>query len=190
MTAEVVPATRGVGPLLQRDYWAVFSDCTLRPSEVMAHVKAHFCSLPPATLVEFTISGDIAPDAELDILIKPTQQCRARVIHVDAQSLTLATLAGHPEAGRITFGCYRNPAGELVFHIRSRARAASTPHLIGFLALGEAMQTNTWTDFISSAALAVGARVRDIIHADTQCVEELPDDDEPLRRPTYAAVGD
>ncbi len=190
MTAEIVPATCGVGPLLQRDYWAVFCECRLHPSEVMGQVKAQFCSLPPAALVEFTISGDIAPDAEFDILIKPAQQCRVRVIHEDALSLTLATLAGHPEAGRITFGCYRNPAGELVFHIRSRARSATTPHLIGFLAVGEAMQTNTWTDFISSAAAAVGARIRDVIHADTQRVDELPDDDEPLTRPTYAAVGD
>lgn len=190
MTDEIVPATHGVGPLLQRDYWAVFCDCALRPSDVMGHVKAHFCSLPPATLVEFTILGDIAPDAEFDILIKPAQHCRVRVIHEDPLSITLATLAGHPEAGRITFGCYRNPAGELVFHIRSRARSATTLHLIGFLALGEAMQTNTWTDFITSAATVVGARIRDVIHADTQQVEPVADDDETLRRPTYVAVGD
>ena len=186
----MLPATEGAGPLLQRDYWAVFEGCSLKPSEVMAYVKSHFCELPPASLVHFTVDGGLEPAAELDIRIKPAQHCRVRVIHADEQSLTLATLEGHPEAGRITFGSYRNEAGDVLFHIRSRARSSSRTTFLGFLAIGEAMQTNTWTDFITHAAAAVGARVRDAIHAETQAVEERPDDCAPLEHPTFAAVGD
>ena len=94
-------------------------------------------------------------DAGLDIRIRPAQQCGVRVIHEDAQSFTLATLEGHPEAGRITFGAYRNPAGAVIFHIRSRARSTTALQRLGFLAIGDAMQTNTWADFIRNAA-AVG----------------------------------
>ena len=186
----MIPATEGAGPLLQRDYWAVLEGCTLAPRAVMANVKAHFCELPPASLVAFAAENGLDVEAELDIRIKPVQACRVRVIHCDAQSLTLGTLAGHPEAGRITFGAYRNPAGELVFHIRSRARSSNTGTFFGFMAIGEAMQTNTWTGFINNAAAALGARVRDVIHADTQQVEETPEDDEPLQAPTFLAVGD
>jgi hypothetical protein len=187
---DLLPATGGAGPLLQRDYWAVFTGCPLTPSEVMRHVKAHFCQLPPASLVLFKAPNGLNRDAELDIAIVPAQSCRVRVIHEDAQSFTLGTLEGHPEAGRITFGAYRNPAGEVIFHIRSRARSASASKRVGFLAIGDAMQTNTWTDFINNAAVAVGAHIFDAIRAETKEVEELPDDDHPMQSATFAADSD
>lgn len=186
---DLFPASRGTGPLLQRDYWAVFAECPLSPVELMQHVKANFCTLPPPALVAFDAANGVEPDAELAIRIRPGQDCRVRVVHSDDQSLTLGTLEGHPEAGRITFGAYRNAAGELIFHIRSRARASTASNLLGFLTIGEAMQTNTWTDFITNTARGVGARIRDVVHADTERVDERPDDDHPLRAPTFAAVG-
>lgn len=190
MEHELLPASRGAGPLLQRDYWAVFENCPRKPSELISYVKAHFCELPPGALVRFRAPDVLDRDAELDIDIMPAQHCRVRVTHSDAQSITLGTLAGHPEAGRITFGAYRNPAGDVVFHIRSRARSSSTVKLIGFFAIGDAMQTNTWTDFIRNTAAAVGAGIRDAIVAETAHVDETPDDDEPLAAPTFRAVGD
>jgi uncharacterized protein (UPF0548 family) len=190
MSDSLMPATHGAGPLLQRDYWAVLAECPLRPSGVMAHVKAHFCELPPAALVEFVAASGMGCNAELEIKIKPGQQCRVRVLHEDAQSLTLGTLAGHPEAGRITFGAYRNPESDVIFHIRSRARSANSVKLIGFMAIGEAMQTNTWTDFINNVAASVGARIDGPIHAETQRVDELPEDDQTPPAPTFTAAGD
>ena len=189
MEHELLPASRGAGPLLQRDYWAVFDNCTLDPSELIGYLKGHFCELPPGSLVRFQAPDVLDCDAELDIDIMPAQRCRVRVTHTDAQSLTLGTLAGHPEAGRITFGAYRNPAGDVVFHIRSRARSSSTVKLIGFFAIGDAMQTNTWTDFIKNTAEAVGARIRDAIVAETERVDETPEDDGSLAAPTFKAVG-
>ncbi len=190
MDARLLPASQGVGPLLQRDYWAVLAACRLTPSEVIGHIRQHFCEFPPSSLVRFETAGRIGVGAHLDITIMPAQRCGVRVIHDDAQSFTLATLEGHPEAGRITFGAYRNQAGEVIFHIRSRARSSSGPKRLGFLAIGDAMQTNTWTDFITNVAAGIGAQVKDVIHADTQEVEPEPEDDEPLESPTFLAVGD
>lgn len=190
MGERLVSAAEGAGPLLQRDYWAVLSGCALRPSEVMAHVKAHFCELPPEALVHFDAPDGLGDGAELDIRITPGQSCKVRVVHEDSNSLTLGTLAGHPEAGRITFGAYRNPDGDVIFHIRSRARSSSAATRLGFLAIGDAMQTNTWTDFINNAATSLGAKVRDVIHADVEEVAEVAEDGHPLRSPTYRAVGD
>ena len=187
---DLLPATRGAGPLLQRDYWAVFTGCTLTPSEVMSHVKAHFCELPPASLVVFKAPDGLHRNAVLDVRIVPAQSCRVRVIHETAQSVTLGTLEGHPEAGRITFGAYRNSDGDVIFHIRSRARSASASKRIGFLAIGDAMQTNTWTDFINNTAVGVGAQIFDAIRAETKEVEEVPDDDHPMQSATFAAEGD
>lgn len=156
---------------------------------MMAHVKAHFPSLPPAALVTFSAPHGLSRNAILDIAIKPGQQCAVQVVHESPQSVTLATLAGHPEAGRITFGCYRNDEGDVIFHIRSRARSTTAAKRLGFLAIGDAMQTNTWTDFIRNTADAIKAKIKGPIHAETQQVEELPEDDEPVRAPTFLAVG-
>ena len=190
MNSNVQPAATGYGPLLQRDYWAVFEGCELRPSQLMAHVKSHFCELPPASLVQFEAPDGVRVNAHLNIRIAPGQSCRVRVVHEDPQSLTLATLEGHPEAGRITFGAYRHSTGGVIFHIRSRARSASASTRLGFLAIGDAMQTNTWTDFINQIAADVGATIIDAIHAETETVEEQPEDQHDCATPTFRAVGD
>lgn len=189
MTEELLPATRGAGPLLQRDYWAVMDGASCTPSDLMRLVTDHFCELPPINLVQFAAPHGVAVGSQIDIHIVPAQDCAVRVIHRSDQSITLGTMEGHPEAGRITFGAYTNPEGELIFHIRSRARSTTLAKRLGFMAIGEAMQTSTWTDFIRHTAALAGATIRDVIHADTQTVEELADDDEPLQRPTFVAHG-
>jgi hypothetical protein len=190
VSIDLLPATRGAGPLLQRDYWAVLDGCGMSPSELITQVKANFCKLPPSALVTFDAPAGVAKDADLDIVIMPGQRCAVRVIHEDAQSITFGTLDGHPEAGRITFGAYRNPAGDVIFHIRSRARSSTAMKRLGFLALGDAMQTNTWTDFIKNTAALARAPIKGVIHADTDAVDELPEDDDPLKSPTFLATGD
>ncbi len=190
MNDHLLPASQGSGPLLQRDYWAVFSGCDCKPSEVMTQVTSHFCELPPASLVRFEAPSGLTMNAELDILIVPAQPCRVRVVHKDAQSITFGTLEGHPEAGRITFGAYRNRAGDVIFHIRSRARSASASTRVGFLAIGDAMQTNTWTDFINNTAAVLGVHIADAIRVETTQVEDLPEDDPALHAPTFLAEGD
>jgi hypothetical protein len=189
---DILPATEGAGPLLQRDYWAVLADCPLKPSEVIERVTARFCELPPPSLVDFAPAADgaLGHGSEIDINIKPAQHCRVRVIHKDANSITLGTLVGHPEAGRITFGAYRNPNGEVIFHIRSRARSSSTGKRLGFLAIGDAMQTNTWTDFINNTAAMLDTPIKGVIHVEKEEVEEEDQDEEPLNDPTFIAKGD
>lgn len=192
---DLLPATEGTGPLLQRDYWAVFANRELRPSTVMDRVFANFCTLPPPALVEFEPGRRNADTAfevggELNITIHPAQQCRVRIIHRDANSITLATLEGHPEAGRITFGAYRDTSGAVIFHIRSRARSSSIGTRLGFLAVGDALQTNTWTDFINNTASLLQTEIDGPIRVATEVSEQAREDGEPLNAPTFLARGD
>jgi hypothetical protein len=113
-----------------------------------------------------------------------------RVVHRDAQSLTLGTLAGHPEAGRITFGAYRNDYRDVVFHIRSRARSSTQLRYAGFLAGGESLQTLAWTDFVAAVAFTFGDGVIGAIHADTRRIPDEPDDPRVACGPTFRAEGD
>lgn len=183
------PSGAGVGPLLQRDYWATLPGAKLRPSQLLAHLRAHFQSFAPEELAAFAVHAGrpLQVGDELSIEIFAAGHCAVRVVHQDAQSLTLATLEGHPEAGRITFGAYRSEAGEVIFHIRSRARSDSLLRLFGFVVAGEAMQTNTWAQFISRVAALAGAAI-DGVQATLETVHEEEGDDET--GPTFLARGD
>jgi hypothetical protein len=190
------PAALGAGPLYQRDYWAVIDRCRSRPSEVIALVADRFTEFPSPDTVEFrrvgAASAPLDVGDELDIAIRMAGTCRVRVIHKDACSFTLGTLEGHPEAGRITFGAYRNDRGDVVFHIRSRARSGSLPHYLGFLTGGDPMQTTTWTDFVNTVALTCGDGVVGFVHAETVELEpaDIDGGDEAMNGPTFVAEAD
>lgn len=189
-----LPATEGRGPHLQRDYWGVLADCMLGPQEVAGWLAERFCEVAPPRLMRFRRlqpgPDPLGPGDELEVEIPSAGTFRVRVGHRDANSLTLATLAGHPEAGRITFGAYRNERNEVVFHIRSRARSSSRSRYAAFLVAGEPMQTNAWTDFIQRLAASVGSGVAGAVHAVTREAELTPEDGaEGQHRPTFIAEG-
>ena len=189
---DLAPASTGTGPLLQRDYWAVIRSSRLSPTEVASFVRERFVDFPPEPLVTFRRAhrgGPLEVGDDLEVHIRMERETAVRVIHVDDNSITLATRRGHPEAGHITFGAYRNGRGDVIFHIRSHARSSSASRYAGFLALGKPMQTNTWTDFIDRLAHTVGDGVIGAIYAEEQVLEEepLPDD---AAAPTFVARGD
>ena len=197
-TDALQSASAGVGPLLQRDYWGVLDGCSWRPSAVVALVASRFCDFPPAEIVVFERDNSAGEERglevgdELDIQIRMAGAARVRVVHKDSCSFTLATLAGHPEAGRITFGAYRNEDGDVIFHIRSRARSSSRPNYLGFLVGGDPMQTTTWTDFVNNVAVTCGAGVVSEVHADVRQLNEADAEpgDEAMDCPTFVARGD
>jgi hypothetical protein len=192
---EVQAPRRGEGKLLERDYWAVLDEPRVGPAGVAALVARHFEELAPPTLVTFRRrEGEVGDRPlevgdELDVDIRLAGTFAVRVVHTDRNSLTLATLEGHPEAGRITFGAYRNRRGDVVFHIRSRAKAGSAMQLAGFLFAGDPMQTGTWGGFVNRLAASVGAGVVGAVHAEKRRTHEEPGD-RSMDVPTYVAEGD
>lgn len=170
-------------------------ECRCRPTQLIELVRTRFRELPPAAIVVFERcngDGELQLGDELDIRIRLAGDARVRVVHCDACSITLATLIGHPEAGRITFGAYRNDRGQVIFHIRSRARASTRANYLGFLFGGDPMQTATWTDFVSNVAMTCGGGVEGVVHADTAVIdaEHTEPADEAPDAPTFLARGD
>ena len=192
-TREMQPATNGAGPLIQRDYWAVIAGSKLPPSGIIEMLAERFPDFAPPELVKFRFaegcSTPIDVGDELEIQIRMAGECAVRVVHRDRNSLTLGTLEGHPEAGRITFGAYRNERGDVVFHIRSRARASGLTKYIEFLAGGDPMQTNTWVDFINALSQTVGSGVVESIHVEQEEVDDEAADEDQCS-PTFVARGD
>ncbi|WP_373048730.1 DUF1990 family protein [Vulgatibacter sp.] len=189
---ELLLAEQGFGPLLRRDYWGVIRNCRYTPAQIVGTVRRHFPAFAPRELVTFTRleRRDLPLELgdELDVRIVGVPRTRVRVTNLGEQSLTLATEAGHPEAGRITFGCYRNRHGDVIFHIRSHARSSGRVTRAGFLATGEVMQTSTWTDFVNRVAVAFGDGVIGHIQAvTTPCEDEPPE--ASMHEPTFEARG-
>jgi hypothetical protein len=193
LKGRLIHARAGFGPLLQRDYWAVIDGCQISSREVMHVVRQRFPGFPPEDLVRFEHPEPgraLEVGDEMRIHIRMEGETAVCVVHSDDNSLTLATLKGHPEAGRITFGAYPNDAGDVVFHIRSCARSSSRFRRAGFLAAGDPMQTNTWTDFIDRLAHTVGDGVIGPIHADVIKIEDEKDEnDDQILEPTFIARG-
>jgi hypothetical protein len=194
--AELQPPSEGAGPLLQRDYWAVIANCRCKPSEVMRKVTTHFTELHAEDIVTFTRADEGAECLQvgdcLDIQIRMAGLARVQVMHTSPCSITLGTLKGHPEAGRITFGSYRNAEEQVIFHIRSRARSSSIWTYCGFLVGGDPMQTESWTTFINNIAATCGDGVEGIVHAEKRVLSDdewLPGDD-TMDEPTFVAVAD
>ena len=185
------PESDGSGPLLERDYWAVLEGEDLTPQSLAAMLATQFSDFAPPELVRFHRkhgSGELQVGDELEVDIRMAGDFDVRVIHRDENSLTIGTLEGHPEAGRITFGAYPNDRGDIVFHIRSRARAGSRKKFFGFLFAGDPMQTNTWSDFINRVAATAGAAIVGAVHAEKRKVEVEPGD-RRMDRPTFIAEG-
>ncbi len=114
-------------------------------------------------------------------------KCRVRVVHRDDRSVTLRTLRGHPEAGRITFGARRDEAGRLIFRICSRTRASSLVNYMGFLVMGKQMQGRTWIKFLDTLAATCGGQIPEAIHVEGPVkVEEQPADSQPIEEPTFS----
>lgn len=180
---DIQLAAAGTGPLLQRDYWAVIRNCRVRPSEVVEVVRERFVDFAPKELAHFRLADDssdtINEGSVMDVKIRMVPEARVVVIHLDEHSLTIATLRGHPEAGKITFAAYPNRRGDVIFHIRSRARASSAANLAGFRIGGDPMQANTWTDFVDRVAHSVGDGVIRHIHAEKWKVKHEKVDADP-----------
>ncbi len=193
--AEVVDATQGVGPLLERDYSGVITGSECTPEQIGAMLCEHFEAFAPAETAVFERGsggdGKLQIGDELDIRIALQGGCRVRVVHQDERSLTLRTLEGHPEAGRITFGADCDDAGRLTFRIRSRTRASGYLSYLGYLVLGKQMQSRCWIRFIDRMAARCGGEIEGSIRVRTRKVEEEESDRKGHDEPTFrCGVGD
>lgn len=183
-------AKAGAGPLLQRDYVGVIQGTDWTPEDLAKQVREGFIELAPSETAAFERSDDedrpLAVGHVLKIRIGGFLPCQVRVVHVDSRSLTLRTLDGHPEAGRITFGAGRDEQDRLTFRICSRARAGGLIHYLGFLLIGRTMQARCWIRFIGRVAGACGGRLTGPVRVRTSRVEEEAADCGGPECPTFS----
>lgn len=190
---EVQPAPEGRGPLLQRDYLGVIDGTDWTPERIVGLVRRDFPLFSPEELARFSRCGDpsqpLQEGEEMEVHIKGTGCHKVVAVKTEPRSLTLRTIQGHPEAGRITFGSYYDEQERLVFRIRSRARINNLVRLIGYFLMGKAAQTRIWTTFIERVAEAVGGKIQGKVEVSTEEVEESLPDMGGLDTPTFPTPG-
>jgi hypothetical protein len=190
---RAIGATEGVGPMLERDYWAEVAGAGLNPESIGESLRARFVEFAPPETARFERIADpgrpLEVGDELDIRIALQGHCRVRVVHHDARSLTLRTLEGHPEAGKITFGADCDDRGRVVFRILSRTRASGWLSYLGYVVLGKQMQSRCWIRFIDRLARECGGQVRGRIYVRTRRVEASPADRLGHDEPTFRCEG-
>jgi hypothetical protein len=138
---------------------------------------------------EFSRPGDDGKPLEvgdtLRVEIAGAGPCGVRMTHVDEYSLTMRTLEGHPESGRISLGAYHDELGRLVLRIRSRARASDLLHYVGWETIGKHIQSQVWTHFLERLAAECGGRVLGQVGMETEVVPEEPEDRGEGEAPTF-----
>ncbi|MDG3005055.1 DUF1990 family protein [Paludisphaera mucosa] len=172
---DVIHAATGTGPLLQRDYIGAIEGGPCSPEDLAKLVRTHFTEFGPPETAAFQRRGEehkpLEVGDELSIRLAGIMPCGVRVVQVDPLCLTLRTLCGHPEAGRISFKAGRDDQGRVTLHIRSRARSGGLIHYIGFLVLGRTMQARCWIRFIGRVAEVCGGRLDGPVRVSTSRVD-------------------
>jgi len=185
-------ASEGSGPLLERDYSAVIEKSRFTPEQVGALLREKFEAFAPPETASFQKAGGqrapLAVGDALEIRIALMGKCEVRVVHTDDRSLTLRTVKGHPEAGRITFGADSDDGGRLLFHILSRTRASGLVNYLGFLVVGKQMQSRCWIRFIDRLAGECGGRIAGRIRVRTLKVDEGLEDRPGHDGPTFSCA--
>ncbi|MES3034339.1 MAG: DUF1990 family protein [Gemmatimonadota bacterium] len=178
--ADTQPASEGSGALVHRRYEIELPDRAVTRDIVLRLMQLHLTELAPAALANFEKSegtdevfriGD-----EYEITMLGPWNGRVRVAEMTRDSFTLVTLAGHPEAGHITFSVQEDARshGNLLVRIESwaRSRDALVAAAYGALRIGRQVQTEVWITFLQRLAVLAGVQTRPEVSITTESLPE------------------
>jgi hypothetical protein len=168
---------------------AVLEGAAASPEEAVRHLRVAFPSLSPAELAEFSRpageAGPLQVDDTMHVLIRGAGHSGVRVTVVEPRSLTLRTLEGHIEAGRITFGAEQDQIGRVGLRIRSRSRISDPARYVGYEMVGKHAQTRIWVTFLERWAARCGGRIIGQVLLAWDRVEESRADAGEAEHPTF-----
>jgi nucleoside-diphosphate-sugar epimerase len=128
--------------------------------------------------VPFDAEAEPASDSQLvvgntiSLALPPRGHAQVRVEDIDDDTITLATLAGHPLAGVIRFRFRDVEPDRLHFTIDIAERPASRLDQIGMALLGRGAQRQAWTQTAERVIAAAGGQAPDGVQRDTWELDE------------------
>ena len=149
---------QGFGQLWQKTYRIGLRDTKLTPKEVIATWKVNVPKLKPPKKRFYPSSLGITPNA-LVLIDAQTPggpiSTGVMVLYAGAESFTLMTPAGHPEAGWVTFSSYVED-GCTFAQVQVMARAGDPLYELAFRLAGSKLQDGIWTHVLTTLATQLG----------------------------------
>lgn len=182
----------GAGEIFHRRYEVVLTASTISSRDVMQLMQRHLAELAPSMLARFEkmsgADGPLRVGDEYDITMLGPWNGVVRVCDSSAESFTLVTLDGHPEAGHITFSVAAHGSDQSAVCVRieswARARDSVVAVAYGTLGIGKQVQTEVWVTFLQRLGAMAGMREKPEVQITT---EQLPlaAADDVEAQPTY-----
>jgi NADH:ubiquinone reductase (H+-translocating) len=160
---RLVGPFEGFGSLWHKVYRVRLAGNLAAPTEVARLLKARLPAFwPPGNRLTFPPEGGV-PGAVARIVLRLAGgvplRTGAQVIHADDLSFTLATLAGHVEAGWIHFGA--GSEGDFtVIQVQSLGRGSDPLYEVGLRLFGHSDQERFWRDTLKRMASHLGSPAR------------------------------
>jgi anti-anti-sigma factor len=149
---------QGFGQLWQKTYRIGLRNSTLTPPEVIAAWKQSVPKLKPPQKRFYPSPTGITPN-ELVLIDAQTPggpiSTGVMVLYSGAESFTLMTPAGHPEAGWVTFSSYVED-GCTVAQVQVMARASDPLYELAFRLAACKLQDQLWTHVLTELAAQLG----------------------------------
>ncbi len=149
---------QGFGQLWQKTYRIALRNTNLTPQEVIAAWKLSVPKLKPPKKLFYPASVGITPNA-LVLIDAQTPggpiSTGVMVLYAGAESFTLMTPAGHPEAGWVTFSSYVEE-GFTFAQVQVLARAGDPLYELAFRLAGSKLQDGIWTYVLTALAEQLG----------------------------------
>jgi anti-anti-sigma factor len=149
---------QGFGQLWQKTYRIGLGNSKLTPEEVITTWKQSVPRLKPPQKRFYPSSAGIMPN-ELILIDAETPggpvSTGVMVLYAGAESFTLMTPAGHPEAGWVTFSSYVED-GCTFAQVQVMARAGDPLYELSFRLAGSKMQDQIWTHVLTALATQLG----------------------------------
>jgi hypothetical protein len=150
---------QGFGQMWQKTYRIALRRRELTPQQVIATWKENVPRLKPPQKRFYPSSLGIAPN-ELVLIDAQTMvgpiSTGVMVLYAGAESFTLMTPAGHPEAGWVTFSSYVED-GCTFAQVQVLARASDPFYELVFRLAGSKLQDQIWTHVLTELAALLDA---------------------------------
>ena len=149
---------QGFGQMWQKTYRIALRNRELTPQQVISTWKENVPKLKPTQKRFYPSSLGIRPN-ELVLIDAQTLggpiSTGVMVLYAGAESFTLMTPAGHPEAGWVTFSSYVKD-GCTIAQVEVLARASDPLYELAFRLAGSKLQDQIWTHVLTALAALLG----------------------------------
>jgi NADH dehydrogenase len=145
---ELLPES-GVGHLERKRFWADIIAAEMSSRELMRLFREHVTEIMP---IEFASEPEVPTEAHqgttLTGAIPARGNIQVRVEEETPESVTLATVEGHPLAGIVSFRSV-DLTGGLRFMVEVHARAANIFDWVALRTVGAPMQNQNWKKVVA-----------------------------------------